>query len=109
MNGMYSSVEKVKVSLLERTNWLRFVESSRDPASDPVVLWMNGGPGCSSMEGLLAELGPYLVNPDGKTLRENVYSWNTVSMMFSLCAEGEVPWGERKIVEEKSVEMRGEV
>lgn len=44
-----------------------------------MVLWMNGGPGCSSMEGLLAELGPYLVNPDGKTLRENTYAWNTVS------------------------------
>lgn len=59
----------------------RFVESSRDPAGDPVVLWMNGGPGCSSMEGLMAELGPYPVNPDGKTLRENPYAWNTVRQM----------------------------
>ena len=29
-----------------------FVESQNDPASDPVVVWMNGGPGCSSMEGM---------------------------------------------------------
>lgn len=61
-----------------------FVESSNNPANDPVVLWMNGGPGCSSMEGLLAELGPYLVNPDGKTLRENIYAWNTVANVLFL-------------------------
>lgn len=61
-----------------------FVESSRSPADDPVVLWMNGGPGCSSMEGLLAELGPYLVNPDGKTLRENTFAWNTVANVLFL-------------------------
>ena len=57
------------------------MESARDPVNDPVVLWMNGGPGCSSMEGLLAELGPYLINPDGKTLKKNIYGWNKVSQI----------------------------
>ena len=40
----------------------RFVESARKPAADPVVLWMNGGPGCSSVLGLLTEHGPFRVS-----------------------------------------------
>jgi carboxypeptidase C (cathepsin A) len=53
-----------------------FLESQKDPKNDPVVVWMNGGPGCSSMLGMLTENGPYLL-PNNKTMyEENAYSWN---------------------------------
>lgn len=38
------------------------VMSERDPKNDPVVLWMNGGPGSTSLYGLFDQWGPYLID-----------------------------------------------
>ncbi|XP_069031826.1 lysosomal protective protein [Embiotoca jacksoni] len=61
-----------------------FVESQKNPSSDPVVLWLNGGPGCSSLDGLLTEHGPFLIQDDGATLQYNPYSWNKIANMLYL-------------------------
>ncbi|XP_030067878.1 lysosomal protective protein [Microcaecilia unicolor] len=61
-----------------------FVESQNDPSNCPVVLWLNGGPGCSSLEGLLTEHGPFQIHTDGKTLKHNPYSWNLLANVLYL-------------------------
>ncbi|CAE8602989.1 unnamed protein product [Polarella glacialis] len=59
-----------------------FIETeSKDPEA-PVVLWMNGGPGCSSMDGLFYEHGPLLINEDGKSFTKNPQSWNKLANML---------------------------
>ncbi|TPX14349.1 uncharacterized protein E0L32_005545 [Thyridium curvatum] len=59
-----------------------FFESRNDPKNDPVVLWLNGGPGCSSLTGLFFELGPSWVNEKEK-LDFNPFAWNSnASVIF---------------------------
>ncbi len=53
-----------------------FFESSKDPVNAPLAIWMNGGPGSSSMLGLLDENGPCYVNPDSNSTTLNPFSWN---------------------------------
>lgn len=62
-----------------------FVESQLNPRNDPVVLWLNGGPGCSSLLGYLEELGPFHVNKvNPRVLYENPYSWNKFANVLFL-------------------------
>nr|CAD1833575.1 unnamed protein product [Ananas comosus var. bracteatus] len=64
-----------------------FAEAARsaDPSSRPLLLWLNGGPGCSSIGfGAMEELGPFRVMSDGKTLYRNPFAWNKVANVLFL-------------------------
>lgn len=53
------------------------VECSHNPEKAPLMIWLNGGPGCSSMDGLFLELGPFRIK--GDSLDINPYSWHNVA------------------------------
>ncbi|KAJ7614602.1 peptidase S10 serine carboxypeptidase [Mycena polygramma] len=64
-----------------------FFESRRDPAKDDVIMWINGGPGCSSAMGLLMELGPCSIdmkNASSNGTTWNPYAWNSEANIFFL-------------------------
>eukprot|EP00948_MAST-09A_sp_MAST-9A-sp1_P003322 g3322.t1 len=58
------------------------VTSELDPKTNPnipVVFWLNGGPGCSSLDGFLYEHGPFRVSADGSSLEKFEYAWNKLA------------------------------
>jgi len=61
------------------------VESPSGASDKPLVLWLNGGPGCSSLGyGAMQELGPFRVTEDNKTLSRNINAWNNVANVIFL-------------------------
>ncbi|PHH61268.1 hypothetical protein CDD81_646 [Ophiocordyceps australis] len=52
-------------------------EEQRD--SNEIVIWLNGGPGCSSLLGLLQENGPFLWNPGTEKPVSNPWSWHKLT------------------------------
>jgi carboxypeptidase C (cathepsin A) len=54
--------------------WL--FESKSEPENDPLIMWLSGGPGCSSQLALFAENGPCSVSKDGSSTIPNPHSWH---------------------------------
>mmetsp|Transcript_37071 Transcript_37071/g.82444 ORF Transcript_37071/g.82444 Transcript_37071/m.82444 type:complete len:527 (-) Transcript_37071:417-1997(-) len=50
----------------------------------PIILWLQGGPGCASSFGAFYELGPYSVTWPNLTLVPNPGSWNRISGLLIL-------------------------
>ncbi|KAK6916309.1 Peptidase S10, serine carboxypeptidase, partial [Dillenia turbinata] len=66
-----------------------FIASERDPAVDPLLLWLTGGPGCSALSGLIYEIGPLTFDLTASatggnkpTLKLNPYSWTKVASII---------------------------
>ncbi|XP_059449882.1 serine carboxypeptidase-like 25 [Corylus avellana] len=63
--------------------WL--TEAVHNPLSKPLVVWLNGGPGCSSVAyGASEEIGPFRINRTASGLHLNKFSWNTVANLLFL-------------------------
>ena len=60
-----------------------FFEARKDPTNAPLAIWLNGGPGGSSMIGALAENGPCFVGNDSNSTYLNPWSWNNdVNLLY---------------------------
>ncbi|QKX58923.1 uncharacterized protein TRUGW13939_06051 [Talaromyces rugulosus] len=58
-----------------------FEARNQDPKHAPLTVWINGGPGSSSMIGLFQENGPCGVDSNG-SVYNNPYSWSNASNML---------------------------
>ena len=67
-----------------------FAESQSNPSTDPVIIWFNGGPGCSSMLGFAQEHGPYAMESGETTWHVNDWSWNKEASMLYIESPGGV-------------------
>ncbi|KAG2284757.1 hypothetical protein Bca52824_055977 [Brassica carinata] len=63
-----------------------FIKSEKNPKEDPLLIWLSGGPGCSSATGLFFENGPVTFNVEegynegsGPALLSTTYSWTKVA------------------------------
>ncbi|KAH8725499.1 Alpha/Beta hydrolase protein [Phaeosphaeriaceae sp. PMI808] len=56
-----------------------FFPSTQSKAPEEVVIWLNGGPGCSSLSGFLTENGPFTWESGTLAPVQNAYSWNNLT------------------------------
>ncbi|KAK1631489.1 hypothetical protein QYE76_005804 [Lolium multiflorum] len=81
--GGYVTVDEVN----GRALFYYFVQAPTSGAAEkPLLLWLSGGPGCSSLGyGAMQELGPFRVSSqDNKTLIRNLNAWNSVANVIFL-------------------------
>jgi serine carboxypeptidase-like clade 1 len=80
----YIGVDESEVEL-----FYYFVKSENNPKNDPLILWLTGGPGCSSFQGLMYENGPLYFksvkyNGSLPTLLLNPNSWTKFANIIYL-------------------------
>lgn len=79
----YWFFEKRSSSSTSSTSRTSTKETVKD-SSVPFIVWLTGGPGCSSSLALLTENGPCSVTPDGQSTTLNPYSWTEAAHVLWL-------------------------
>lgn len=95
--------------------WL-FDSRQETKDTDPLIMWLSGGPGCSSELALFAENGPYKVDAD-ENVTSNAYSWNEkgnllfvdqpIGTGYSHAGVGKAARSEQDIAEDMMTFFRG--
>lgn len=90
MQGMIGAVIYsgfLKTNVANREIHYVFVAAATNPDTAPLTIWLNGGPGCSSLIGMLQEIGPFIIGNNytlGDQLTPNEFSWNKASNLLFL-------------------------
>jgi len=72
--GVYSGFIDIKDT--SKSLHYLLAESQGDWEKDPLIIWTNGGPGCSSLLAFTTENGPFTMLDNTTTFVKNDYSWN---------------------------------
>jgi len=76
-----------------------FIESENNKATDPLMVWFNGGPGCSSMLALMQEHGPFVLDDDAFNFTRNPFPWTARANVIYLESPGGVGYSTAKDTE----------
>jgi len=70
---MYSGY--LPITETKKLHYVLVASNSTNAATDPLLIWFNGGPGCSSLLGFFQENGPLVIEENGD-MSVNTYPWN---------------------------------
>ena len=79
---IYSGYLKTKIDGNEL--FYIYTPSQNNPNTAPVLVWLNGGPGCSSLFGMLAEVGPVTSDNYANEFKKNPFSWNINANLIAI-------------------------
>ena len=78
---MYSGLLPIKAGDKSRELFFVFQPSTGPPTKD-LTIWLNGGPGCSSLEGFFQENGKFVWRAGSKAPIINPYAWTNLTNML---------------------------
>jgi len=78
---MYSGLIPINSSDTSRELFFIFQPTVGEPV-DEITIWLNGGPGCSSLEGFFEENGRFVWYPGASAPILNEYSWANITNML---------------------------
>ncbi|KAI9729190.1 MAG: hypothetical protein M1834_007097 [Cirrosporium novae-zelandiae] len=81
LGEMYSGLVPIDTSNKSRALFFVFQPTTGAPV-DEITIWLNGGPGCSSLLGFFQENGRFLWQPGTYAPTENPYAWTNLTNML---------------------------
>jgi vitellogenic carboxypeptidase-like protein len=79
---LFSGFFEIDAATTSRTFFL-FSKAASGREDAPVLLWLNGGPGASSLIGFLTELGPFSIT-EGLDIEQRPVHWNLDAHLLAL-------------------------